>query len=195
MNIYCIKNSIFNSATYLISLNPSNNAFVIDCGDMQPISDFIEQNHLNLKGIFLTHSHFDHIYGLNDLAQDYPNCKVYTSYYGIDGLRDPKLNLSRYHDDVEDFIYQYDNIEVLSEKQDVTIDNNVIKILETPGHDWSCLTFHIGKHLFTGDSYIPNARPQYHFPKGNKKQYYQSEERIKKYAIEHELTIMPGHII
>ena len=80
---------------------------------------------------------------------------------------------------MEDFIYQYDNIEVLSEKQDVTIDNNVIKILETPGHDWSCLTFHIGKHLFTGDSYIPNARPQYHFPKGNKKQYYQSEERIK----------------
>ncbi len=49
--------------------------------------------------------------------------------------------------------------------------------------------------LFTGDSYIPNTRQQYHFPKGNKKQYYQSEERIKKYATEHELTIMPGHII
>lgn len=48
--------------------------------------------------------------------------------------------------------------------------------------------------LFTGDSYIPNARPQYHFPKGNKKHYYQSEERIKKYSIEHELTIMPRHI-
>jgi len=48
--------------------------------------------------------------------------------------------------------------------------------------------------LFTGDSYIPNTRQQYQFPKGNKKQYYQSEERIKKYATEHELTIMPGHI-
>ena len=95
---------------------------------------------------------------------------------------------------MEDFIYQYDNIQVLSENQDVTIDNNVIKILETPGHDWSCLTYQIGNYLFTGDSFIPNTKPQFNFPKGNKELYQLSEERILNLTKSEELTIMPGHI-
>lgn len=193
--IYSIlNNSIFNSATYLLSLE-RNYLYVIDCGDVKPIINCIEQKQLNLKGVFLTHSHFDHIYGLNELIQHYPNCKIYTSQHGAEGLKNPKLNMSRYHDDVEDFIYQFNNIEILTDGQELQIGDGTLKVLETPGHDWSCLSFHLDKYLFTGDSYIPNTKPQYMFPKGNKKQYFDSESRILEYVKKNHLIIKPGHIV
>lgn len=169
--------------------------YLIDCGDVQPVINNIETNHLSLKVVFLTHSHFDHIYGLNELVQHYPNCKVYTSQHGAEGLKNPKLNMSRYHDDVEDFIYQFNNIEILTDGQELQIGDGTLKVLETPGHDWSCLSFHLDKYLFTGDSYIPDTKPQYMFPKGNKKQYYDSESRILKYVKMNHLIIKPGHIV
>ena len=195
VKIDVIKNSIFDSATYLLTYASLEDMYVIDCGDIEPIINYIEQNQLKLKGLFLTHSHFDHIYGMNDLVQKYSDCKIYTSQHGAEGLKNPKLNMSRYHDDVEDFIYQFNNIEILTDGQELQIGDGTMKVLETPGHDWSCLSFHLDKYLFTGDSYIPDTKPQYMFPKGNKKQYYDSELRILEYVKKNHLIIKPGHIV
>lgn len=194
-SIVSIKNTVFSSATNILKIDSSEDLYLIDCGDVQPVISYIETNHLSLKGVFLTHSHFDHIYGLNELVQHYPNCNIYTSQHGADGLKNPKLNMSRYHDDVEDFVYQFNNIEILTDGQQLQIGDVAMKVLETPGHDWSCLSFHLDKYLFTGDSYIPDTKPQYMFPKGNKKQYYDSESRILEYVKKNHLIIKPGHIV
>ena len=194
-SIVSIKNSVFSSTTYLLKFDSSEDIYMIDCGDVQPVISYIETNHLSLKGVFLTHSHFDHIYGLNELVQHYPNCNIYTSQHGAEGLKNPKLNMSRYHDDVEDFVYQFNNIEILTDGQQLQIGDGAMMVLETPGHDWSCLSFHLDKYLFTGDSYIPDTKPQYLFPKGNKKQYYDSESRILEYVKKNHLIIKPGHIV
>ena len=189
-----IKNSLFNSATYILSNNTTKGALLIDCGDIEPIVSYVKNKHLDLKGVLITHSHFDHIYGLNELVHKYPHCTLYTSQHGAEGLKNSKLNMSRYHDDVSEFIYYGEHIELLAEGQVIKLGGETVRVIETPGHDWSCLTYQISNYLFTGDSYIPNTKPQYNFPKGNKRLYQLSEERILNLAKSKELTIMPGHI-
>jgi hydroxyacylglutathione hydrolase len=46
-------------------------AYVVDPGDGKIILDALEYNKLNLKGILVTHHHFDHIGGIEDLTDEF----------------------------------------------------------------------------------------------------------------------------
>ena len=65
MNISQHINSIFNSNTYLIEDKAYDYCWLIDIGD----TDYLIDKSLNIKGIFITHSHFDHIYGINEILE------------------------------------------------------------------------------------------------------------------------------
>ena len=81
-----IVNSIFTSKTYIVYKEGENNAWLVDIGDIEPVLDFCKEKGLSLVGVFLTHGHFDHIYGLPALTVYYPSCKVYTTEYGKQGI-------------------------------------------------------------------------------------------------------------
>ena len=49
---------------------------------------------ITLKGVLLTHVLFDHIYGLNELLEEYPLIDVHTNRYGMIALNDPMENIS-----------------------------------------------------------------------------------------------------
>ncbi|MCE5174409.1 MAG: MBL fold metallo-hydrolase [Bacteroidales bacterium] len=49
-----------------------------------------------IKGVLLTHAHLDHIYGLPELFERFPDCLLYTNDFGMKTLADDKLNMSRY---------------------------------------------------------------------------------------------------
>ena len=42
MNVHIIQNTILNSCTYVISKNGCSEAYLIDCGDLNPIREYIE---------------------------------------------------------------------------------------------------------------------------------------------------------
>lgn len=69
MVIHRIVNLVFNSCTYVIHGEESRQAIIVDCGDVEPITDYLTEHGLVLSHILLTHSHFDHIYGLNVIIQ------------------------------------------------------------------------------------------------------------------------------
>jgi glyoxylase-like metal-dependent hydrolase (beta-lactamase superfamily II) len=52
---------------------------------------------LSVQGVFLTHAHFDHIYGLEALVEQFPDCKVIVCEYAKQALASDKLNMSKYH--------------------------------------------------------------------------------------------------
>lgn len=65
---------------YVVWDEVSRDAAVFDTGwDAQGIIDLLEGNKLNLKHIFLTHSHEDHIQGLEKLRAKYPKAHLHTS--------------------------------------------------------------------------------------------------------------------
>ena len=66
-----------------------------------------------------------------------------------------------------------------------------VKVLATPGHDTSCLSYIIGDNLFTGDSYIPGIKVVAIWPKSDKKLAKESGERLRK--MKQQYLIRAGH--
>ena len=50
----------------------------IDPGDATPVLDFAKQNNLTLSAILTTHNHADHIGGVKQLMQHFPESNLYT---------------------------------------------------------------------------------------------------------------------
>ena len=66
IKIQTIVNSVINSCTYILSVNHFNDYWLIDVGDIDKIEQLIGVDAC-VRGVFITHAHYDHIYGLNKL--------------------------------------------------------------------------------------------------------------------------------
>lgn len=190
MIITQIVNSVFTSNTYVISdSNIKEVYWLIDVGDIDPILESLPPRGV-VQGVFLTHTHYDHLYGINQLVSHFPECIVYTSEYGKEGLFSDKLNFSRYHDDPILFSGSY--IRVLKENDSIELFSGIkLNVLETPGHDRSCLTYYTEQIIFTGDSFIPGLKVVTSFPNSNKQDSEVSVQKILTVATGRDLY--PGH--
>lgn len=175
-----IVNSVFTSKTYIISKDGCDIAWLVDIGDVAPIQKYLKEKGLIPVGVFLTHAHFDHFYGLPELVNHYPNCNVYVTKYAKEALASDKLNMSKYHE--TPMKYVGDNVIVVHEGEEMLLFEGEpeMSFLETPGHNPGCLTMMVGDMIFTGDSYIPGVGVICQLPHANKEQAKQSLERIKK---------------
>ena len=185
-----IINHIYNSNTFILYTEANKDAWIVDSGDIEEVLKWMIEHDKVLRGVLLTHSHFDHIYGLNRLLNYNPDIPVFTSIEGKEGLYSDKLNFSRYHH--TPFIFEGSNIIIMEEGESIPLWHDLdASVLKTPGLDWSCLTYEIGDSLFTGDAYIPGLKVVTTFPKSNKMDALVSVQRIVNRS--HIKTIYPGH--
>lgn len=185
-----IVNSLYQSNSYIINYEESDWVWLIDVGDTKQIQKWLNVHNLKLKSVLLTHTHYDHIYGLNDINQLFPSIKIYTSPEGRESLYDDKWNFSKYHH--ISFNFTGCNVVELCDGDRIELWPDItMKAFKTPGHDWSCLSYIVGKMLFTGDSYIPGTKTVTFFPKSNKIEAEESLLKIRN--IPGTEIIYPGH--
>lgn len=188
MLIHRIINTKFSSCTYVIEV-AHDQAWVVDCGDVPPLLEAL--NHKTLCGILLTHGHFDHIYGLNDVCRMFPEAMVYTNAAGRDALLSDRQNLSRYHETPFTFHFP-ERIIVVGDNETIPLSDTLkIRTVATPGHHPSCLTYVTDNVVFTGDSFIPNVGVVTILPGGDKALAAKSEELILE--LSRGSTIYAGH--
>ena len=194
INTGFITNSIFSSRTYWLAEEKHTNIWLVDCGDFDKVIQRLPEKS-KVVGVLLTHVHFDHIYGLNQLMRAFPKCKVYTNDFGQKSLTDPKRNFSRYHTDVDDFIFEHpESVVVVGEGEKIELFEGVYAdVYFTPGHDESCLCYEVDGNLFTGDAYIPGIKTVTTFPHSSKKKAVESDIRIS--SLVRGMTVYPGHTI
>ena len=186
-----VVGSLLSSNMYILFDESTTNCWIIDAGDYLSLAKTLPKDCI-IKGVFLTHSHFDHIAGLNDLLADYPDCLVYTSEYGAVALYSAKKNMSYYHE--KPFVLSGNNVIVLRDNDKVELfPNEYLNALATPGHCPSCLTFYTDKMVFTGDAYIPGVPIVTKLPRGNKVDAALSLEKIL--SLTKDRLICPGHDI
>ena len=136
--------------TYILGDETSKKAILIDCtGDYLEIKKALDNDNLNLVAIFLTHGHFDHVLGVNDIKKIYPDVKVYINkedevlcqniavqcaHFGINSCDVPKID------------------EYIDENSKFDISGFDIKAISTPGHSKGSLCYLINGELFSGDT-------------------------------------------
>lgn len=191
MQISQFVNTVYSSNTYVIT-NDNKHFWLVDCGDIEIIIDNFIRDGV-VEGVFFTHTHYDHIYGINRLLKFFPRVNIYTNAFGKEALMSPKLNYSKYHTEAEPIICSSPNniIELRDNDKVFCFPDNPFIVFETPGHDKSCLCYQLANVFFSGDSYIPGVKVFANFLNGNKIDAKNSVERICK--ISQGLALYPGH--
>ena len=136
---------------YIILDEESKEIMVIDpAGDVDKIEEMINILGGNLKYIYLTHCHGDHIMGVTELKR---RCggKILIHREDSDGLNDASINLTPY------MIEQPIELEADSriDGEDlIHLGNLEFKVIYTPGHTkgGTCLYCEKEKCLFSGDT-------------------------------------------
>ena len=141
---------------YVVS-DETKEAAVIDCGalfeeERKAVVNYIEENGLTLRHVLCTHGHFDHIFGVDTLFEEF-------------GIR-PRLHAAdhRLYDGMKQqvqafFGANYDRNmppldDDLSDGELITLGNTQLKVLHTPGHSPGSVVFYCEseKILFAGDT-------------------------------------------
>ena len=180
MPVTCHQNSIFGSVSYRIG------NFLLDPGD-------IWDGFYGVESVLLTHAHFDHIYGINQVLKLNPDANVYTNNAGREMLLDAKKNFSLYHENP--IVCNYpERITIVSDRQIIrTTEEHALTAIFTSGHNPSCITWLHRDYIFTGDSYIPGIKVVTNLPGGNKANAEYSLKKILDLSINRK--IYPGHKI
>lgn len=179
MEVDYITNSVFNSRTYILSQNCSEEVWLVDCGDFDRVMERIGDK--RIVGLLLTHAHFDHIYGIPLLLEKFPDCLICANEYALKALSDIKLNMSKYHG--QPICVMPDNFYSCHDGSHFGIfEDCEVLVYETPGHNPGCSTFEIDKHVFTGDAYIPGKDVVTVLPGSDKEKANESLRRIRKIA-------------
>ena len=120
---------------YLIRDHASGRAAVVDpAWDVQQVIDRAQEQDVVITDILLTHSHHDHINGINDVLNNY----------------DAQLHLLK---DEADFWGQSLAMPSLHHGGDsIRLGETDIKILHTPGHTPGSACYQLGDDLLTGDT-------------------------------------------
>ena len=176
-----------------MSVDDSPEIWLVDCGDVQPLIEKLSSmtaNSFLIKGVLLTHAHYDHIYGLPHLTGLFPEIKVYTNQAGKEALANERVNMSRYHEDPIN--YASDNVIACTDGIEIPLFQGLLaKVHYTPGHNPSCITYEVGDCIFTGDAYIPGISVVTSLPGSDKQQAANSLQRIIK--LSEGKVVCPGH--
>ncbi|MEG1992826.1 MAG: MBL fold metallo-hydrolase [Acetivibrio sp.] len=175
---------------YILNDETTKQAIVIDPGDEgDKICAYMKENDLKLMGIFLTHGHFDHITGLQDLKDTMP-AKVYAAKAEQELLMNPQWNCS---ESFGNFVTaQVDQF--LEDGQSIEIASMQIKVLATPGHTRGgvCYYFEQEKVLFSGDTLFFESIGRTDLPTGNGQIILESVAK-KLMPLPDEIQVYPGH--
>ncbi|BCN93573.1 hydroxyacylglutathione hydrolase [Thiomicrorhabdus immobilis] len=131
MNIVGLPALVGTYDNYIWVIHNSENAWIVDPGESQQVLDYLNQHNLQLQAILITHQHFDHIDGIADLHNAYPNAQV----FGPAKSTHPSIQIKCKENDV---------ITLADELQ--------LKVLETPGHTLDHIAFYNDSVLFCGDT-------------------------------------------
>lgn len=190
MHVHQYINPHFTSNTYLILTAKSTRVWLVDLGAFDQVIENLTEDQI-VEGVLLTHYHYDHIYFINKLIEIFPFCKILASSHTSEGLYDPKLNLSFYHEDP--ITFKGERPLIVNDGDEIPIFEGInAKAYSTPGHNPGCITYKIGDNLFTGDSYIPNIDVVTKLKNGNKIESQQSLQKILALLLPNTI-IWPGH--
>ena len=117
------------SDNYIWIIEEGTEAVVVDPGEYEGVLSYLEENQMTLTAIILTHNHEDHIGGVKEILEKFPNTPVY-------GPKETEL--------LADHVVQDGDFFKLLGKN--------FQVFKTAGHTKEHISFLMENALFCGDA-------------------------------------------
>ena len=135
---------------------------IVDIGEGAPVLlRHLEQMHLKPVAILLTHGHYDHIAGVEQVRKTW-NIPVYIHKMDAAMLTDSRLNLGDWLSDLP--FRPVKAWETVEEGDHLTFGTADLSVLHTPGHTPGSICWMCEDLLYTGDTLFRMSRGRTDFP-------------------------------
>lgn len=190
MTIITAEIGLLRTNCYLVADEESGEAFLIDPADRaDELARLIEKKDVKLKGILITHGHFDHVVAAPELAAKY-HVPIYCGEQEAELLASPVLNESAAFRREVCVIAD----RLLKDGQKLQLGKTEFTVIATPGHTVGGVCYYAEKEqaVFSGDTLFFESVGRSDFHTGNERTLMRSiKERL--YVLPDEVTVYPGH--
>lgn len=127
MKVYHFCTSVNDANAYIVIDPDTKQALVVDVPEWtDDMEQVLVKEQVQLMGVFITHSHYDHTSGLRDLLEKHPRIRRYPEkqFFSCKGLENNRFAFGRWE----------------------------CRILSLPGHTPDSVGLHIAHLVFTGDA-------------------------------------------
>ena len=187
MKIFAVCPESFGANTYL--LISGNHALVVDPAvSVNAIKTVADREGAVIEGIILTHGHFDHIVSLDTLRaelnigamihkDDAPMLtdgtkNAFFTFFGRDRAYAPAQTL-------------------LDDGAEISLGDEIIKVVHTPGHSPGSVCYHCGDFMLTGDTLFSDNVGRCDLWGGCEDALLTSLNKLSEY--DRKIKIYPGH--
>ena len=181
---------------YVVINEENKECLIIDPGaSAKQLAELIRKDELTPVAVLLTHGHFDHAGGAEDIAKEF-DIKIYAHEAERDTLGNPQKNVSWMVGASES--YRADVF--LKDEEVITLAGFDIKVLHTPGHTEGGCCYYVADEdvVFTGDTLFAQSVGRTDFPGGSMSQIVRSvQDKLLSLNeagnLETDIMVYPGH--
>ena len=204
--VHQVEGPVITNCYLLYDLTKKDAAVFDVAGPLDSIVTIIKENDLNLRYIFLTHAHWDHVEGLFDLKDKFPDAEVCLTqeeylamqeYTRFAKESDPERFEKVMQDSALAKMMSFDLNSILpdiflKDDEEYELGNLKIRTIFSPGHSAGSICFACSNVLFAGDVLFYRSVGNTDFYGASRTDQIQSVRRL--YTLLPDSTIVyPGH--
>lgn len=189
MKYYKQGTGVLSANSYLAVDQLSGESVIFDVGgfDKRLLNLLSNIDESKLKYIILTHRHYDHLAGVEQLRAR-TGAKVLISAEDKSGLYDDAASLAK---QFRATLNKCTEFETVADGDEIPFADTVIKVLATPGHTVGGLSFILDDLLITGDTLFAGDIGRTDLASADENDMRNSLDRLK--ALDHDYKVLPGH--
>lgn len=180
---------VLSTNCYIIYDESIKEAIVVDPGyEDDRIINFINSENLNIKYIYLTHCHFDHIEGAEWLK-----VKTKAPIIGLsnekENFKNTDINLSKM---ITEHGFSVTCDKLLCENDEIEVGKYNFKVIHTPGHTSGSSCLYCENMLISGDTIFKETYGRIDLPTGDQNDIMKSI-KSKLLLLPPDTIVYPGH--